>query len=133
MIGPSMNSFRKQDGVSLSGLIMVLIIFAIVAIFAMKVVPTVIEFRNVKDGIALAKATNGSVREMQTAFDKGADINGITSIKGRDLVISKETGEVEISFAYEKRIPLGGPVSLVIDYEGTTNPSGEVAKPKKPE
>lgn len=133
MFGPTMNSFRQQRGVSLSGLIGVLIIFSVLAILGMKVLPTVIEFRAIKDSIAMAKATNGTVREMQTSFDKNADVNAVTSIKGRDLVISKDTGQTEISFAYEKRIPLVGPVSLVIDYQGTTDPTGEVAKAKAPE
>jgi hypothetical protein len=133
MTGLTLNTFNKQRGVSLSGLIMVLVVFGVVAVFAMKVLPSVIEFRAIKDGIAVAKSTNGTVREMQQSFDKNADINGVTSIKGRDLIISKETGETEISFAYQKWIPLGGPVNLVIDYAGTTNPSGDVAKAKAPE
>ncbi len=133
MTGLTMNSFYKQRGISLSGLIAVMVVFGIVAVVAMKVVPSVIEFRAIKDGIAVAKATNGTVREMQISFDKNAEINAVTSVKGRDLIISKETGETEISFAYQKWISLGGPVNLVIDYAGTTNPSGEVAKAKAPE
>ena len=133
MTGLTLITFRKQRGVSLSGLIGVLIVFAAVAIFGMKVAPSVLEFRSIKDGIAAAKATNGSVREMQLSFDKNADINGVTSIKGRDLIISKENGVPEISFSYQKWISLGGPVSLVIDYEGTTNLNGDVAKAKAPE
>ncbi len=129
----SFKPFRKQGGVSLSGLIAVLVVFGVLAVLGMKVLPSVIEFRAIKDGIAAAKATNGTVREMQISFDKNADINGVTSIKGRDLIISKETGETEISFSYQKWIGLGGPVSLVIDYAGTTNPSGEVAQAKAPE
>ncbi len=135
MTGPTLTSFGKQRGVTLSGLIFVLVIFAVCAIAAMKIVPSVIEFRNIKDGINVAKATNGTVREMQLSFDKNADINAVTSIKGRDLIITKDpnSGNTEISFAYQKWISLGGPVSLVIDYEGTTNPTGEVAKAKAPE
>lgn len=133
MTGLSFNTFRKQRGVSLSGLIAVLVVIGVLAVLGMKVVPSVIEFRSIKDGIAAAKATNGSVREMQQSFDKNADINGVTSIKGRDLIISKETGETEISFSYQKWIGLGGPVSLVIEYSGTTDPSGAVAQAKAPE
>jgi hypothetical protein len=133
MTGLTLKTFGKQRGISLSGLIGVMVVFGIVAVIAMKVVPSVIEFRAIKDGIAVAKATNGTVREMQISFDKNAEINGVTSVKGRDLIISKETGETEISFAYQKWLSLGGPVNLVIDYSGTTNPTGEVAKAKAPE
>ena len=110
-----------QRGVSLSGLIFVLAVLGFLAVFGMKVLPTFSEYRSILDGIKVAKATNGTIREMQQAFDKNADINSVTAITGKDLIISKETGETEISFAYEKRIPIAGPVSLVIDYAGTTN------------
>jgi hypothetical protein len=43
------------------------------------------------------------------------------------LVFSNDNGETDISFAYEKRIPLAGNVSLLIDYAATTDKSGAVA------
>jgi hypothetical protein len=39
-------------------------------------------------------------------------------------VITRDGGSTEISFAYEKRIPLAGNVSLLLDFSGTTDPSG---------
>lgn len=122
-----------QRGISLSGLIVVLAVLGALLVFGGKVLPTFTEYRAALDGIKNAKATNGSTREMQMAFDKTADINDIKAIAGRDLVISKETGDTEISFAYEKRIPIAGNVSLLIDYSGTTDKTGKVAtKPAAP-
>ena len=41
-------------------------------------------------------------------------------MKHQDLVIEKrQDGQTVISFQYEKRIPLFGPASLVIDYRGS--------------
>ncbi|MES2152998.1 MAG: DUF4845 domain-containing protein [Pseudomonadota bacterium] len=120
-------TLHTQRGVSLSGLIFVLAILGMLFVFGAKVFPTFIEYRAIKDIITTAKANGGTVREMQLAFDKGADINGVSTINGKDLIISKDTGEVEISFSYEKRIPLAGNVSLLIDYSGTTDRSGKVA------
>jgi Tfp pilus assembly protein PilE len=117
----------NQRGVSLSGLIVVLIMLGALSVLAMKVVPSYFEYRSIKDAIARAKAAGGTVVEMKSAFDKNADINNVSSVKGRDLVFSKDNGETDISFAYEKRIPLAGNVSLVIDYAGTTDASGVVA------
>ena len=119
---------KYQRGISLTGLILVLAIMGFVAIVAMKMVPAYAEYSAVKDAIAVAKDTGGTVREMQVSFDKNADINNIESVKGRDLVISKETGETEISFEYEKRVPLVANVSLLIDFAGTTDKSGAVAR-----
>jgi hypothetical protein len=122
--------FRNaQQGVSLTGLIFVMAVLGVVAVFAMKVFPTFMEYRAIKDGIAAAKATNGSPQQMRESFNKSADINGVDAISGKDLDISKDGGDNEISFAYEKRIPIAGNVSLVIDYAGTTASNG-VAAPK---
>jgi hypothetical protein len=74
-----------------------------------------------------AKAAGGSVAEMRQTFDKFAEINNVEAVRGRDLVISRDGANPEISFAYEKRIPLTAKATLVIDYDGTTDASGVVA------
>jgi type II secretory pathway pseudopilin PulG len=117
----------REAGVSLSGLIVVLIVLGFLAVLAMKVVPAWVEYRSIKNAIVQAKAAGGGTREMQQAFDRNAEINNITAISSRDLAISRDNGQAELSFAYEKRIPLAGNVSLLIDFAGTTDPSGEVA------
>jgi hypothetical protein len=81
----------------------------------------------VRDGIVRAKAAGGSIPEMRQAFDKFAEVNNVEAVRGRDLDISRDGANPEISFAYEKRIPLTGRATLVIDYDGTTDPSGVVA------
>ena len=118
-----------ESGVSLSGLIVVLIVLGVLALVAIKVTPAFIEYRSVKDAIVKAKADagSGSVREIQQAFDKNAGVNDVSSISGRDLMITRDGGSTEVSFAYEKRIPLAGNVSLLLDFTGTTDPSGVVA------
>jgi type II secretory pathway pseudopilin PulG len=122
----------REAGVSLSGLIVVLIVLGFAAVLAMRVFPAWAEYRSIKNGIAAAKAAGGGVREMQSAFQRNAEINNITAISSRDLVITRENGQPEVSFAYEKRIPLAGNVSLLIDFAGTTDPSGEVAAKAEP-
>jgi hypothetical protein len=118
-----------ESGVSLSGLIVVLVVLGALALVAIKVTPAFIEYRAVKNAIVKAKADAGSgtVREIQQAFDKNAGVNDVSSISGRDLVITRDGGSAEISFAYEKRVPLAGNVSLLLDFTGTTDPSGVVA------
>ncbi|MFC0250392.1 DUF4845 domain-containing protein [Massilia consociata] len=120
-------AFGRQAGVSLTGLILVLAVLGVAAVFALKLVPTYTEYSAIKDAIVRAKEAGGTPREMQVAFDKNAGINNVTAVRGRDLTFTREDGEVQISFAYEKRVPLVGNVSLLIDYAGTTDPSGVVA------
>jgi type II secretory pathway pseudopilin PulG len=121
------NKQQYQRGVSLSGLIVVLVVLSALALLAAKVLPAWSEYRSANDAMAKAKAGGGSVAEMRSSFDKNAQINNVNAVAGRDLVFSNESGENEISFAYEKRIPLAGNVSLVIDYAATTDKSGVAA------
>jgi hypothetical protein len=91
-------------------------------------VPAYIEYRAVKNAIVKAKAEGGTPREIQQAFDKNAGVNNVEAIAGRDLTISRDGSDTQVSFAYEKRIPLAANVSLLIDFSGTTDPSGVVGK-----
>jgi Tfp pilus assembly protein PilE len=127
MLGRKQHFINAEHGVSLSGLILVLVVIGLVAVLALKVTPSYLEYRAIKSAIVKAKADGGSVAEMQRSFNKAAEINSISTIRGSDLVISKDSGEPEISFAYEKRIALFGNLSLLIDYQATTDKSGVVA------
>jgi hypothetical protein len=126
MHGLKQVSLDSQRGVSLSGLIFVLAVVAVIAMFSLKVIPTFIEFRAIKSSIATAKAAGGSVRDMQLVFDKNADINAVSTLRGRDLIFTKNGESTDIAFEYEKRIPLLDNVALVIDYSGTTDPRGVI-------
>ena len=128
MHGTKQASKQAQRGVSLSGLIVVLIVIAAIAMLGIKVFPTFIEYRAVKSAIASAKTSSGqgTIREIQNAFDKSADINSIDSITGKDLIITKDTGDTQIAFDYDKQIPLFTDVTLMIHYSGTTDKSGKI-------
>lgn len=120
-----------QRGVSLSGLIFVIAIVVVLALFGIKVIPTYTEYLSAKDGIAAAKATNGSTSEAKAAFYRHADVNAITSVTGEDIVVQKNNGQTEVSFDYDKVVPLFKNVHLVIRYAATTNPDGKI--PDRPE
>ncbi len=124
---------KRQQGISLVGLIVVLAIVGFGLMLALKIVPTYMEYRAIKNAIVTAKATGGGVIEIQKSFDAAATAGYISSISSRDLIIEKDNGETDISFAYEKKIPLVGPASLLLEYEGTTAKTGAGAKPAKTE
>lgn len=121
----------RQQGVSLLNLIIFLAIIGGIAVLAMKVVPTVTEYLSAKKAIQSIKAAGGSPQEMRAAFNRQAEVGYITSIKGSDLDIVRQGDQTELSFAYQKVIPLAGPVSLLIDYEASTGDS-RTAQPAVP-
>jgi hypothetical protein len=113
-----------QRGMTLTGLLFAGVVILLLVILGMKVVPEVLEYRNIVsavDAIAtdpiMAQSSN---EEIRTAFQKRALINQITSIKAVDLEITPGNGGARIAFAYRKEIPLFEPVSLVIDFKHAT-------------
>ncbi|MFD2368358.1 DUF4845 domain-containing protein [Pseudoduganella sp. GCM10020061] len=119
-------SFRSQRGISLVGLIVVLAILGFAGILAAKILPAYMEYSNIKKAIADTKEAGGSITEMHRTYSKAREINDITAVRATDLVISKETGDTEISFAYDKVIPLVGNASLLLEFQGTTAADGVV-------
>jgi Tfp pilus assembly protein PilE len=121
----------RQDGVSLTGLIIVLAVLGVLAVLALKILPTYTEYRAVKNAIVSAKAAGGnSAPEIRKAFDANATVAYITAISGSDLTIERVADGVQVSFAYEKKIPLVGPASLLLEYQGTTGTPATASKPE---
>ncbi|AZP10754.1 DUF4845 domain-containing protein [Undibacterium parvum] len=124
-------SLKQQQGISLVGLILTLGVLVFAAMLATKVAPTVIEYSSIKKAIVSSKQAGKTVRDIQTAFDKQAEVGYFDAVKGKDLTIVKNGEDMEVSFAYSKKIPLFGPASLLMEYEGTTAKSGTAAKMKE--
>ena len=59
--------------------------------------------------------------DIRKAFANYDTINDFPSVDAKDLEITKSSGELVVSFSYEKRIPLVANVSLVIDFSGSSN------------
>ena len=113
---------NSQRGLSLMGLILILFVLIVVGIFAMKLVPSFLEYRAAKSAIESIAAQNpGSPTEIRKAFDAHAAIDDINSVKSADLEIAKDGGQVVIGFAYRKEIPLWGEAGGVyINYTART-------------
>ena len=118
---------NKQRGVSFPVIFLIGVVLALAAVGAMKVWPAYSGFLTAKKAIvaiAAGEGRTGSVTEMRKAFDRRSAIDNITVVTPGDLEISKDGGEVVISFAYAKKIPLFANVSLLIDFSASTAPGG---------
>lgn len=116
-------SRRRQSGVSMILLLLVGALVFIVGGAALRVAPTVLEYRSIQDAIERS-IEEGKAPLIRRSFNRAAAIDNITSLTGADLIIETIDGKPEVTFEYEKRIPLAGPVSLVVDYrrEGSSKP-----------
>ena len=116
-----MKSKNGQAGVSLFGAIIVLAFLAICFLVAAKTIPSVVEWRSSLKLIQKIAAESHSVDAARSSFDRQAYVSDIATISGKDLDITRDGDGVIIDFAYEKKIPLAGPVSLAIDFVGHSN------------
>lgn len=123
MINGSLRKFAdarsRQSGMSLISLLVVGGAVAFLIMVGLKVFPTVTEYFAVKRLVEKAATAGGSVTEIQTNFGKGAQIDAVTAISGKDLIVSREGDKTVVSFAYEKKIELFGPASLLLEYKGS--------------
>jgi hypothetical protein len=112
---------NNQLGIGMLAIIIGCIVIVIGAIGGLKIAPAYIEYFQIKKSVAaLAQGgARGSVAEVRTAFDKRAQVDNITTITSQDLEISKDGGELVVSFAYPKRIPLFSNVSVLIEFAGS--------------
>ena len=116
----------SQRGVSMGGLLVICAGIILVALLGLKVAPAYLEYGSVKKavtGIVQGGEAKGTVPDIRRAFDKRAQVDDISVISGQDLEISKEGGDVVISFAYPKKIALFGNISLYIDFAGSSSGS----------
>ena len=110
---------KQSRGLTLIGLIMVLFILVVLALFGMKVLPAYIEYGTAKKAIeAIARDRTGAStpQDARRLFDNRALIDNITVLKGSDLDITKDSSGLVIGFAYRKEMPLVANVGLYIDF-----------------
>lgn len=116
-------SARAQRGLTLFGLMFWAIVIGIVAYVVIQVFPTVNEYLTIRRAVEkIAASAPSTVAEVRAAFDRQKDVEySISTISGKDLEVTKINEKVVVGFAYNKEIPLYGPVFLLIKYEGRSS------------
>jgi Domain of unknown function (DUF4845) len=110
----------RQRGLTLFGLLFWAVVVGFVAYVAVRVLPTVNEYATIQRAVEkIAEAQPATVAEVRQAFDKQRELEfSITSVTGKDLQVTKENDRVVVAFAYNKEIPIYGPLFILIKYEG---------------
>ena len=120
------NRTIRQRGMTFLSLLFVAVVVAAVALVVIRVVPTVIEYQTILKNVKKVR-TEQTPALARAAFDRAASVDYFDAIAGKDLDIVKRSGDgvvgsddLRISFAYQKKIHLFGPASLVLDYSGSS-------------
>lgn len=107
----------RQRGISFLGLVFVGAVLAVTGVVAAQVFPTFIEYQAVEK--AVQKASEGNtVLDVRRIFERATEIDAITSMKAKDLEITKEDDKIIVRFAYQREIHLAGPAYLTLKYAG---------------
>ena len=111
-----------QRGVSLMGLIVGAVILIFVLLLLMKTLPPYLEFFTAKKFInqIAQEQRGGTILDIKKAWQLKTAIEDVTSITEKDLEITKDGGEVVISFAYRKDVPLFANVGVYLDFAASS-------------
>ncbi len=113
---------KSQRGIALGSLLLWAIILVVLTTTGLKVVPSAIQYFKLQKDVRAVVAQAGpdaTVADLRKAYQRYAEVD-MLEFPASELEITKERGQVVISFAYETRIPLFANVSLVIDYKGSS-------------
>ena len=117
-------NIRNQSGITLSGFIMWIVIFAIGAIVGFKLAPAYMEDASIKKHFkAISRDSNfasGNRKDIEDAFGKRAMIDRVEVISPKDIQIEKTGSGVVLSATYTTRIPLIYNVNACLDFNPTS-------------
>jgi len=116
---------KRQLGLSLMGLIIGAVVLILVILLGLKIFPPYLEFFTAKKHIMniANEQRGGSVADIRRSWQMKTAIDDVRSISEKDLEITKEGGEVVISFAYRKDVPLFANVGVYLDFAATSKAS----------
>lgn len=123
---------NQQRGITMIGLLLVAIVVAFFGIVTIKVVPTVLEYQSILKAVKKAGTEGGSVVEVKQIYGKAMEIDQIiSSVKPEDLeIVPDGNGHFDVSFAYNKEIPLIANAYLLLKYEGSSKRNQAQSVPK---
>lgn len=111
---------RDQRGLSLIGTLIVGVFIAFCLYLAFRTIPALNEYfamQRIAGVIAIEGDAGASIGDMRRSFDRYAYTDDIVSVVGRDLVITKASGTTFVEVSYERKVPVAGNVSLLLEFD----------------
>ena len=109
-----------QNGFSLTGFLSSIVIIVVAGLLILRIAPGVVEYWAIGRAVSAAKVMAKTPAELRASFNKILAAGNIDVIEGKNLEITGIGDDMQVSFAYQKKIHLVGPASLVIDYKSST-------------
>ncbi|QDQ25537.1 DUF4845 domain-containing protein [Chitinimonas arctica] len=109
---------QKQRGLSMVTMLAWGIILGGALVLSLKLIPAYSEYFGVKSVLKklVVEQSGAPVSDIRESFDKRANIENISSVKGEDLEILQDQQGTTVTVAYQRVIPLVANVSLLFDF-----------------
>ena len=108
----------RQGGMTVIGMLLLLIVIAFVALIAMKVVPMYVQYYSIKSTIESIRkepqVAQMSAQEIQNAIQKRFDIGYVDNITARDLKIRNDRNGRVLDLVYQDERALFYGLSVVL-------------------
>lgn len=108
---------NRQNGITLMGFLMVLVVVGAVALIVMKLFPMYTEFYNVKGAMEEFAASPGSgnkaMPQIQAEMERRFDIAYVTTLTGKDVKVTRDGRSMVMSVNYEVRKEMVGNLDVV--------------------
>jgi len=116
---------RRYRGVTLTGFLIVAVVLIFAALLLFKIGPPYVEFMSIQSNLrAIANDPEGRAgvrRVVEDLFDRRSAIENITSVKARDIIITKVGDNVVLSFEYTVCVPVVFNIRACMDYNPTSS------------
>ena len=110
--------WKNQQGITVIGILLVMIVIGFVALIGMKVVPMYIQYFTVKSSIESIRKepqlAQMSSTDIQAAIQKRFDIGYVDNITARDLKIRNDRGGRVLDLSYQDERDLFYGLSVVL-------------------
>jgi Domain of unknown function (DUF4845) len=110
-------TLHTQKGLGLLSLLFWVALLGSLLIVGLKTTPILMEYMAIKKAVFIAKDA-GEAGAIRSSFDQQSKVNYVEDFAGRQLQIETNNGLTTVGFAYQRVIPLAGPVSLLFDFSG---------------
>jgi Tfp pilus assembly major pilin PilA len=119
---------RKQQGMTLIGMVIVAFIAGIFVLAGLRLTPIYLEYMNVHSAMQSMKrdldGSNAGPGQIRTALERRFDIDNVKSLRARDIKVERTATGYVVNAAYESRAPFIANVYFLVDF----NKSVEVVR-----
>jgi hypothetical protein len=114
-------NMRRQQGMTLIGMVLVAFIAGIFVLAGIRLVPIYLEYMKVDSALDAMKAdldgSNAGPGQIRTSLGRRFDIDSVTSIHQRDVIIERTPNGYQVRAEYEGRAPFVANVYFLVDFK----------------